>query len=295
MHSLNRRHLLGLALATPFARSVVIAQAARKPLLKLSCNLYTFNSLLTRGEMTLPQVIDYCAELGFQAVDPTGYYFPGYPQPPAASYINEIKRQAFTLGLDISGTGVRNNFAVADVAKRKADVAHIKQWVEVAAQLGAPLLRVFAGQQDKGYPEAEIDKWVIENLRECAEQAGRFGVILALQNHRDFLDTSEHVVRILKAVDSPWVASHLDIGGFRTPDPYADIANLIPYAVTWQIKENVFFEDREMTTDLGRLFRIIRGHGYRGYLPLETLGGGDPRVKMKAFLARVREALGKES
>lgn len=292
MFSLNRRQLFGVALAAPFVQLPTVAQATRKPLLKLSCNLYTFNSLLTKGEMTLPQVIDYCAELGFQAVDPTGYYFPGYPQPPAASYINQIKRQAFTLGLDISGTGVRNNFAIADAAKRKADVEHIKRWVEVSAQLGSPLLRVFAGQQEKGYPDAEIDKWVIENLRESADQAGRFGVILALQNHRDFLDTAEHVIRILKAVDSPWLASHLDIGGFRTADPYADVASVIPYAVTWQIKENVFFGDKETPTDLQRLFAIIRKGGYRGYLPLETLGAGDPREKMRAFLTRVQEALG---
>ncbi len=293
MLSLNRRRLLGAALATPFVRFQAIAQTPRKqPLLKLSCNLYTFNSLLTKGEMTLPQVIDYCAELGFQAVDPTGYYFPGYPKPPETSYINQIKRQAFLLGLDISGTGVRNNFAVADAEKRKADVEHIKQWVEVAAQLGAPVLRVFAGQQDKGHPEAEIDKWIIENLRDCAEKAGRFGVILALQNHRDFVDTSEHLIRILKAVDSPWLASHLDIGGFRTADPYVDIAHAIPYAVNWQIKENVFFEGKETPTDLQRLFGIIRKGGYRGYLPLETLGAGDPRQKMTAFLARVKAALG---
>jgi len=295
MFRINRRQLLQTALVAGISSGSARSEAVRKPLLKLSCNLFTFNSVLTKGEMTLAQVIDYCAELGFQAVDPTGYYFPGYPQPPAVAYINQIKRQAFLLGLDISGTGVRNNFAVADASKRNADVEHIKQWIEVAAQLGAPVLRVFAGQQDKGIPEAEIDKWVIENLRNCAEQAGRFGVILALQNHRDFIDTSEHLIRILKAVDSPWLASHLDIGGFRTADPYTDIANAIPYAVNWQIKENVFFKDQETPTDLPRLFGIIRKHGYRGYLPLETLGAGDPREKMKVFLARVRQALGKDS
>ncbi|MFB3904870.1 MAG: sugar phosphate isomerase/epimerase family protein [Acidobacteriota bacterium] len=297
MFSLNRRELLGVALGTPIVpgRFTAVAQPVRNPLLKLSCNLYTFNSLLTRSEMTLPQVIDYCADLGFPAVDPTGYYFPGYPKPPATSYINQIKRQTFRLGLDISGTGVRNSFAVADSARRKNDVEHIKQWVEVAAHLGAPLVRVFAGQQDKGYPESEIDKWVIENLRECAERAGQFGVTLALQNHRDFLDTSEHLIRILEAVNSPWLAAHLDIGGFRTADPYADIDKAIPYAVTWQIKENVFFHDQEIPTDLPRLFGIIRSRGYRGYLPLETLGGGDPRRKMKSFLARVRSALGESA
>src|SRR5512146_2977421 len=109
MLSLNRRQWVGAVLAAPLLQLPAVAPTGRKPLLKLSCNLFTFNSLLTKGEMTLPQVIDFCAELGFLAVDPTGYYFPGYPQPPATSYLNQIKRQAFMLGLDISGTGVRNN------------------------------------------------------------------------------------------------------------------------------------------------------------------------------------------
>jgi len=291
MFSFDRRSFIGKTLAIPFLTFNSLNAQKREPLLKLSCNLYTFNSLLRDGTMTLPQVIDYCATLGFQAVDPTGYYFPGYPQPPSRTYINQIKRQTFLLGLDISGTGVRNNFTVSDSARRKADVEHVKQWLEVAAELGAPLLRVFAGQPDGGHPPAEIDKWLVEHLNECAEQAQQSGVILALQNHRDFIDTAEHLVRILETVNSPWLAAHLDIGGFRTPDPYADIVKAIPYAVTWQIKENVFFNDREVPTDLERLFKIIRDHGYRGYLPLETLGSGDPRQKMKAFLGRVLQVL----
>ena len=43
------------------------------------------------------------------------------------------------LGLDISGTGVRNNFATPDKDKRAADVKHVKEWVEVAARMGAPV------------------------------------------------------------------------------------------------------------------------------------------------------------
>jgi sugar phosphate isomerase/epimerase len=291
MTSVNRRQLLGGLLALPFVPLAAQGAGERRPLLKLSCNLFTFNSLLSSGEMTLPQVMDYCAELGFEAVDPTGYYFPGYPAAPENAYINQIKRQAFLLGLDISGTGVRNNFAVADPARRKADVEHVKQWIEVASKLGAPLVRVFAGRQEAGHPESEIEKWVIEALKQCADYGSRFGVMVALQNHRDFIDTADHFIRVLEAVDSPWIGAHLDIGGFRTADPYADIQKAIPYAVTWQIKENVFIHDRETPADLQRLLDIVRKAGYRGYLPLETLGEGDPRPKISAFLRRFREAM----
>ncbi len=82
--SLSRRGVLASALALPLTSALTEARAAapnHRSRLKLSCNLYSFNAPLTSGEMSLEQVIDLCAELGFEAVDPTGYYFKGYPTP----------------------------------------------------------------------------------------------------------------------------------------------------------------------------------------------------------------------
>ncbi len=93
-------------------------------------------------------MIELCAKLGFDAVDPTGYYFPDYPAVPDDAFIYKIRRRAFLLGLDISGTGVRNDFAAAE--QRAADVGLVGCWVDVAAKLGAPNLRVFSG---KGVPQ----------------------------------------------------------------------------------------------------------------------------------------------
>ncbi|MPR35360.1 sugar phosphate isomerase/epimerase family protein [Salmonirosea aquatica] len=116
--------------------------------LKLSCNIYSFNDPLRKSEMTLEEVFKFCSDIGFAAVDPTGYYFPGYPAVPADEYVYEIKKKAFLMGLDISGTGVRTDFSNPDAGKRAADVELVRQWVEVAAKMDAPVLRVFAG---KGY------------------------------------------------------------------------------------------------------------------------------------------------
>ena len=40
-----------------------------------------------------------------------------------------------------------------------------------------------------------------------------------------------------------------------------------------------------------KLFKIIKKAGYRGYLPLETLGAGDPYKKVPVLLKKVRKAL----
>jgi hypothetical protein len=37
--------------------------------------------------------------------------------------------------------------------------------------------------------------------------------------------------------------------------------------------------------------KIIQRSGYRGYIPLETLGAGDPKIKVTGFLKEIREAM----
>ena len=262
------------------------------PKLKLSCNLYSFNGPLTSSAMTLELVMEFCARLGFDAVDPTGYYFPGYPKVPPDDYLYRIKRKAFVLGLDISGTGVRNDFTHPDPARRNADVELVKSWIECSARLGAPVLRVFAGNGiPAGRTEDEVNGWIVDGIRKCVEHARKFGVLISVQNHNDFIRTSGQVLRILKMVDSEWFGLNLDIGSFRIGDPYDEIARVLPYAITCQIKESVYFGEKEVKTDLNRLFKLFKDAGYRGYLPLETLGEGDPRLKVPVFLDEVRKAL----
>lgn len=256
---------------------------------KLSLNLYSFNQLLRDGKVDLFDMLRFCAEHNFDAIDPTGYYFPGYPNPPSNGFINEFKREAFLLGLDISGTGVRNDFANPDPAMRKADIGMIKQWIEVAAKMGAPNLRIFGGTNPhEGFTRDQVFKWMAEDIRTCCDFGKEFGVIIALQNHNDFIKTSTDVDRIFEMVDSDWLGLNLDIGSYRQGDPYAGIEQNISKAVTWQIKENVWIEGKETPVDLEKLFSLIKKAGYRGYLPIETLGTGDPYQKVPRLLNEVR-------
>jgi sugar phosphate isomerase/epimerase len=296
----NRRAFLaslaGLTATAPAmgrsAESAPIRRGPRVAKIKLSCNLYSFNEPLRSGQMTLDQVFEFCAELGFDAVDPTGYYLPGYPEVPPDTFLYETKRKAFRLGLDISGTGVRNDFTQADPEKRGADVDLVKRWVEVAAKVDAPVLRVFAGRgAPEGRGEAEVLGWVADCCRACASFGERHGVIITIQNHDDFLKTAAQVLALRERVGSDWFGLNVDIGSLRTGDPYEEIAALAPFADTWQIKEQVYRKGVAEETNVGTIVRILRESGYRGYIPLETLGAGDPKPKLRRFLDRVRQAL----
>ena len=297
----NRRNFLKSIAALPLAATAASgtlasgigftgSQFGHK--LKLSLNVYSFNSLLRSGTIDLFDVLDFCAEHGFDAIDPTGYYFPGYPNVPSDEYIRRFQRKAFLLGLDISGTGIRNDFVNPDASSRAADIDMTRDWIAAAAKLGSPNIRIFPGKSaHDGYSRDQVFDWMARDIATCCEIGKQHGVMIALQNHNDFLMTAADVERIFEMVDSDWLGLNLDIGSFRQHDPYEEIQKSLKYAITWQLKENVWIDGKETPTDFDKLLRIIKDSGYRGYLPIETLGAGDPYEKIPALLNRVRNGI----
>lgn len=278
--------------------------------LRLSVNAFSFlewlnaNSKDPNEGIDLFGVCDFCAKHGIDAVDLTGYFFPGYPDAPDDRYLTKLKRHAFDLGLEISGTGVRNDFTAADPSIRQEGVDRIKTWIEVAAKLGAPVIRAFADSQPpfKNWHEASknasrdaVESWLADSLRDCAEYGEKFGVIIAVQNHGDFINTGQQHVSLLKRVDHPWCAALVDTGKYLTDDPYADIALAAPYAVNWQIKETLGSTLDSPRVDMKRLVTIIRTSGYRGYIPIETLSMDrddyDPAAEVETMLHELRSAI----
>lgn len=260
-------------------------------LLKLSLNAYSFNIPLREGRMDLFDLLDYCAEHGYDALDPTGYYFPGYPDAPPDNFVYEFKRRAAVLGIEFSGTGIRNDFTVAEPAQRMKDIELVRRWALVASKAGIPVLRLFAGRNAPvGRSREDITDWMIEDFRTCAEIGRDHGIMMALQNHNDFLKTADQTAYLLESVDSKWFGLHLDIGSFSVHDPYEEIRKVVPYAINWQIKEQVWMKGTQVPTDLEKVFRIARSAGYRGYLPLETLGA-DAVDRLPAFHRKARGAL----
>jgi sugar phosphate isomerase/epimerase len=259
------------------------------PQVKISLNAYSFNRALQEGTMTLDDLLEFSAETGFKAVDPTAYYFPNYPESPDDEYLYRIKRKAYLLGLDISGTGIRTDFTKANPGDLQEELDRVAIWCEVACRLGAPSLRVFAGPEVQNREEATPQ--VVDSLRKCAELGSQYGVMIVIQNHYHFIKTPDQLQDILRRVDSEWLAAHLDVGSFRSKDPYEEIARAAPFAAIWQIKESVYFEDRQTRVDLRRIANILQEVNFRGYVLVETLGEGDPKTKVPRFFREVSAAL----
>ena len=245
-----------------------------------SVNAYSFSDLLTASYpesnqqlFSLLNLLDWFHYKEIKAIDPTGYFFPGYPNPPTDAFLKEFIDKANRYGISISGTGIRNDFSHPDPKVREEGIERAIAWLEVASKLNAPVLRCFAGK----IPKDSEDDWetlaqrVIESIEQLIPYAQKFGVKIGIQNHGDVLRNAEQCLYILEKLNSEWVGLVVDTGHFHTDDPYSDIEKVIPYAVNWQIKEYTDASVREEKMDYKKIMGLIETGGYKGFVPVESL------------------------
>jgi sugar phosphate isomerase/epimerase len=298
----NRRHFLkqSLALTSVAMASGGASQVAHAiepfhrsalPRLKISCAAYSYRQFLTgkNPTMTLEDFIAQCAAMDLDGVELTSYYF---PQPVTSEYLLRLKKQRFLQGLDVSGTSVGNRFTLPPGESRSKEIALVKSWVDHAAVLGAPCIRIFAGNKPHDATEEQARQWTIECIEECCAHAGQRGVILALENHGGIVSTSDQLLAIVKAVKSDWFGVNLDTGNFRTPDPYADLAKVAPYAVTVQVKTEIApAGGKKVEADLKRIVEILRLVNYRGYVVLEYEAAENPMTAVPKAVEALKRSV----
>jgi sugar phosphate isomerase/epimerase len=272
------------------------------PRLQLSLAAYSFRQFFKDGadarapgdagdkRIDLFQFIDYCADHGCAGTELTSYYF---PKDFDDAYLIRLRRHAFLRGVAVSGTAVGNTFTHPKGEKRDTELANVRKWVDRAAVLGAPHIRVFAGNLQKGSTAEEARALSISALEECGEYAGRKGVFLGLENHGGIVAEQKDILDIVTAVKSPWIGINLDTGNFHTDDPYADIASCAPYAVNVQVKSEIQKRgQKKELADLARLVKILRDANYQGFVALEYEAAEDPWKAVPPLLKQLRELMG---
>jgi sugar phosphate isomerase/epimerase len=296
---MNRRTFLGSLAAASLIRPG--AAAAIEPIkrngpphMKLSLAAYSFRSELAgaKKKMTLDDFVDLASTYDLDAVEPTSYYF---PDPPTPEYCRSLRRHAFLQGLAISGTAVRNTFTFPPGPQLDKEIDHVKRWVDLAAELHAPSIRIFAGDLQKGTSEADARRWCIDAISRACEHAATRGVILALENHGGIVSTPEQTLAIVREVKSDWFGVNLDTGNFHGADPYADLARLAPYAVVVQVKTEISSGKQRQPADLARLIKLLRDVNYRGFVALEYEADADPRQAVPKYLQQLRKLIGAQA
>jgi sugar phosphate isomerase/epimerase len=299
---LHRRAFLASAAAVaaaPFVRPGFATAAdpiprTRPSHLKLSIAAYSYRQFLQgpKKSMDLFDFADLAADMGLDAIEPTSYYFPADVD---EAYLRKLRLHAFKLGLDVSGTAVGNNFCVPVGPERDKQLEQMRTWIDRAAAMGAPVIRIFAGNVPKGDSEDAALERTVSAIEESLAYAAQKGVCLGLENHGGITATPAQLLKIVKAVKAPAgnFGINFDSGNFHGDDPYAELAEIAPYAVNAQIKSEISRQGGEKEpADLARIVQILRDAKYSGYVALEYEAAEDPKTAIPGLVKRLREIVG---
>ncbi|WP_051343905.1 sugar phosphate isomerase/epimerase family protein [Alicyclobacillus herbarius] len=169
-------------------------------------------SNLACPEWSVEEVFENALRYGYQAVELRllhGEVIPSDVDPDEARLLMQAAR---TRGIEIVGVGASTRFASVDERDRQANVEELLRYLELAARLGAPMVRTFGGTLPASagaIAESEVNHWVAEALRKVSDRARELGVYVVLETHDDF-SSSFRVAEVLRVVDSPYVKALWD-------------------------------------------------------------------------------------
>jgi L-ribulose-5-phosphate 3-epimerase len=261
---------------------------------KLGCSSWSYHGAFRAGRMDLLEWVRCCAEdLELDGVELVDLHFP--TTDPA--YLRDLKKLCADLQLTISGIAVSNDFGPNE--RRAGETTRVQQWCDVAAYLGAPVVRVFAGwlppgrtQQETGLiagvfrrvfgrPQTNQRRlWsdVTWALRQCADYAAERGVVIALQNNRvdGLVGTPMQLAQCVHDVGSPWLRVCLD------PADMLDLAGIdesLPRVVQVHARLRDVGEDgADGRIRWPELLRTLKLAHYRGFVHLDYEGFEDPET-----------------
>jgi sugar phosphate isomerase/epimerase len=271
---------------------------------RIGVSTYSFWQFRRANLRDIEKCIDLAAEMDFDGVE----ILHKQMENESNDYLQRLKRRAFLLGLDLYGFSTHQTFLSPDKSVRQRNIDHTIHCIEVAYQLGIPTMRVNTGRWETsknfdelmknrgiepplpGYNDEQGFGWVIDSFEKCVKSAEKCGVSMGLENHWGLGRTPEGVLRVVRAINSPWLQVTLDTGNFLE-DPYPKLEMIAPHAVLVQAK-TYFGGGLWYTLDLDndRIAAMLHKHGYKGYISLEYEGKDDPITAVPKSLAVLRRA-----
>lgn len=285
--------------------------------MKLAVTMYSLNNSYRKGETDVEDFINFCGTLEIQGVDLLGYYWKD-KEAEMKKVPNLLERNNLVLAAYAAG----NNFVHEDEIKRKGEIERVKREIDTAAELKAPLMRIFGGSfttakegvgshdpswgvfgegLSRGKTKEDAIDMIIESLRECADYAKNRGIILALENHGGIPGTSQEVKHILDSINSPFLRATVDIGNFLSlnQDPQEAVEELISYAVHVHLKDVSKKGSNEQSIlgegiiDLETILRTFVQSGYDGFFSLEHEMAGDEKQGIRKSIDYAKRILRK--
>lgn len=256
---------------------------------KISLAQWSLNKQLFGGEL---DNLDFAAkaknDFGISGIEYVNQFFKDKAEDMA--YLGQMKQRAMdndvqSLLIMIDGEGQLG--ALDEAARIKAVENHYK-WVNAAKFLGCHSIRVNAATD--GNPE-EGAKAATDGLRRLAEYGAKENINVIVENHGGWSSDGSWLSKVIANTEMDNCGTLPDFGNFciewnpggwsngcKTEyDRYKGMEELMPYAKAVSAKSNAFGPDgNEVKMDYQRILKIVKDHGYRGWIGVEYEGNELP-------------------
>ena len=233
-------------------------------------------------DWTLTETIAQMKKLGYTGLEPRVEWghASGIEADLSADQRKDVAAQITDAGLEICciATGVR--MATADAAARAKHVEDLKRYIDLAGDLGCPLLRTFGGPRDQSKDFPPVVAWTADGYRQVLGQAEARGVTVLMETHDDWC-SSAPVRAVVEAVASPrlrvlWDLMHPQRQMERPQETFANIG-----ALTLHLHAHDRGYDAQgngIATPLGKgmidhatPLKLMGQAGFDGYISIEVI------------------------
>ncbi|MGE3820160.1 MAG: sugar phosphate isomerase/epimerase family protein [Isosphaeraceae bacterium] len=279
----------------------------RKP---QSIGVSTYSFWQFRGKrLDVGDCIDKAAAMGFDGVELLHVQMTDESN----GALQNLKRRAHSQGLALMGFSTHQGFVYPDADLRRTNVQKTLYQIDLAYRLGIPTMRINTGRWGTtrsfdalmankgiepplpGISEDRAFDWVIQSIGALLPRAEECGVVLGLENHWGLGRTAQGVLRIVEAINSPWLQTTLDTGNFLE-DSYEQMERMAGSKVPIALVQAKTYDGGgrwyALDLDYDRIAGILRARDYRGWISLEFEGNEDAETAVPRSLERLRKAFG---
>jgi sugar phosphate isomerase/epimerase len=247
---------------------------------RLAVASWPFRKLVDPRRGTLPlldfpkMVVD---RFGVHGIEPLDEHFLSTE----AAYLDRFREAVAKCGsrvVNIPVGRLGGSFYDADAAKRRQVVATAKHWVDVAAAVGSPGVRVHVAAA-KDPPNV---RFAAESLKVVASHGESCNVVVHLENDDARSEEAFFLADVIKAAGTPWLRALPDFCNSMLLERgdeynYRAVRAMFDHAYgICHVKDSEQDGRKMFHVDLGKTFEIARAAGYRGYFSMEYDAEGDP-------------------
>lgn len=223
--------------------------------MKVAVSSYSFYQYVREGKMTILDTVTKAAELGFEAIEfirvvPFDIDIDTVTQEEKIAYAKEIRAKAEECGIKIIAYTVGANLYWGNEVDDAKAVQRLCDEVDIAAALGAPMLRhdLFSTLQVKNkntipyestIPFDKMMPTIVANARKVCDYAYVRGIKTCVENHGRIFEDIDRVERFYTAMDHENFGLLIDFGNFifAEADPILAVSRLAPFAIHVHAKD----------------------------------------------------------